>query len=167
MVNTAYLISLLCGVLSEVFLFSRGEWDRHAPRVVQVVAFLAAGSTLIFYNGYGLTLAASLRETVLHGAATLAGIFGSMSVYRLFFHRLRAFPGPVAARISAFWVMKEALPQMRFFVKVRGLHDQYGDFVRISRLHFALLGCSLLMQIRRTTRDLDMSSRRCCGCTWP
>jgi hypothetical protein len=150
MAYMTYLISLLCGILGEVVLFSRGEWDRHAPRIVQISALLAGGSTLLLWNGVGLTLAMSLQETVLHGAAACAGLFGSMTVYRLFFHRLRAFPGPVAARVSAFWVIKEHIPNMKFYVKVRELHDQYGDFVRISRLPITLPISALLTRTRRT-----------------
>ena len=134
MAHTDYVLSLFGGVLLEVLWFSRGEWDRHSPRIVQCSALLAAGSTLLFCNGLGLTLAGSIRETILHGIAGMTGIFGSMTAYRLWFHRLRAFPGPTAARFSAFWAIKEAMPDGRFFVKVRKLHDQYGDFVRISKL---------------------------------
>ncbi|KAF2683642.1 cytochrome P450 [Lentithecium fluviatile CBS 122367] len=126
-----YLLSLLSGVLSEAFLFSRGEWDRHAPRIVKISLLLTASSHLLFWKGFGLTFAASIQETSLHGVTVLAGIFGSMITYRLFFHRLRTFPGPLPARVSAFWVIKQNYPNLRFFIKLRELHDRYGDFVRI------------------------------------
>jgi hypothetical protein len=165
MTVTPYLLSLLCGIGSEVFMFSHGEWDYHSPRVVQIGTSLAAGSTFLFWVGHGLTFTASVRETVLHATAILFGLFGSMTIYRLFFHPLRAFPGPIAARISTAWIIQKTLPNFRFFLTVRELHKQYGDFVRISELYpcynmpVANLGAS------RTTRNFDMPSRRCCGCS--
>lgn len=133
MTCSAYILPLVSGVLGEVFLFSRGEWDRHAPQVMKAFTFASAGSIVLFWKGFGLPIVASIRETALHGTALLAGLFGSMIAYRLFFHPLRSFPGPVAARISSFWVIKQSAPDLRFYVKLRELHAHYGDFVRIRK----------------------------------
>jgi tryprostatin B 6-hydroxylase len=166
MSTTPYLLSLLCGIGSEVFLFSRGEWDYHSPRVVQMGTSLAAGSTFLFWGGHGLTFAASFRETLLHATAILAGLFGSMTIYRLFFHPLRAFPGPIAARISTAWIIQKTIPNFRFFLTVSELHEQYGDFVRISGLYSFRNPLDADHGKFRTSRDLDIPSRCCHGCSW-
>jgi hypothetical protein len=116
---TPYLLSLLCGVASEIFMFSRGEWDYYSLRIVEIGSLLAAGSTFLFRVGHGLTCAASFRDTVLYATAILVGLFGSMTIYRLFFHPLRAFPGLIAARILTAWVMQKTSPNLRFFLTVR------------------------------------------------
>jgi tryprostatin B 6-hydroxylase len=68
------------------------------------------------------------------GASLLAGLFTSMITYRLFFHPLKSFAGPIGARVSAFWITKQNIPDMTFYRKLPKLHDQYGDFVRIREL---------------------------------
>lgn len=132
--NRVYLLSLLAGILSEALLFSRGEWDRHAPTVTKVFTLVAIGALFLFWMVFGLPYAASVRETVLHSTSLLTGLFGSMATYRLFYHPLKAFPGPFGARLSSLWVIKKSIPDLMFYVKLRDLHDQYGDFVRIRKL---------------------------------
>lgn len=126
------LVSFFFGALLEIFLFCRYEWDRRAPRIVQG-AFVLYCFAMLYLILRGFTLLGAIQQTYFHGTCALTGLFGSMVVYRIFFHRLRTFPGPLAARISAFWVIKQSIPDLRFFIKIRSLHDQYGDFVRISK----------------------------------
>jgi hypothetical protein len=67
------------------------------------------------------------------GCYLVCGLFSSMTAYRLFFHPLKPFPGPIGARITAFWVTKESIPDLKMYRKLRDMHDTYGDFVRISK----------------------------------
>ena len=64
--------------------------------------------------------------------AGLSGIFLSMSVYRLFFHRIRHFPGPFGAKLSSWWASSLHGKRWHFYKGVAGLHRQYGDYVRIA-----------------------------------
>lgn len=144
MESRAYLLSFVSGVSSEVLLFSRGEWDRYAPTILKSLTLSALGSFCLLWKGLGLSLIAALRETTLLGAVFLLGLFSSMAIYRLFFHPLRAFPGPVAARLSALWVFKESCPDLRFYVKLRQLHNQYGDFIRIRKSNTMFASWTLL-----------------------
>jgi cytochrome P450 len=60
----------------------------------------------------------------------LAGIFTSLIAYRLLFHPLRKFPGPIDLKISALslvWRVRHYDANQR----VQDLHKKYGNFVRI------------------------------------
>jgi hypothetical protein len=69
------------------------------------------------------------RSTLLVGTYA-ASVYGSMIVYRLFFHPLRHFPGPTLARVSKFWHVFR-LSGLQNQLLLEDLHQQYGDIVRI------------------------------------
>jgi hypothetical protein len=86
-----------------------------------------------------LILALQLRDESLSSAvqgATLllgtyaTGVYGSMIIYRLFFHPLRHFPGPVLARVSKFWHVFR-LSGLQNQLLLEDLHQKYGDIVRV------------------------------------
>ena len=52
-----------------------------------------------------------------------------MSIYRLFFHRLREISGPVLAIVSKFWHVAHCLDSKDHILSEK-LHQKYGDFVR-------------------------------------
>lgn len=59
------------------------------------------------------------------------GLFGSIGIYRLLFHPLRAYPGPFGAKLTAFHSMKATIAGRQCHKKTYELHRKYGDFVRI------------------------------------
>jgi hypothetical protein len=69
----------------------------------ELVFTYVSGVTVLFI-GYAsstsLGTAGSLLRSWLAGTAFLVGLYGSMLLYRAFFHRLRRFSGPFAARLS-------------------------------------------------------------------
>ncbi len=81
-----------------------------------------------------LPLAQIADRAKLAGAALAAittAYFVVVSVYRLWFHPLARFPGPVANRISwlpgVVWTLQGRMP-----METRKLHDRYGPVVRLS-----------------------------------
>jgi hypothetical protein len=75
------------------------------------------------------TLAAAARVTIIVSSFS-AGIFGSILIYRLFFHKLRQFPGPLGAKIGKFYSVHLAIQKLQYHKEVARMHRQYGDFVR-------------------------------------
>jgi hypothetical protein len=61
------------------------------------------------------------------------GLISSMSIYRLFFHRLHHFPGPFGAKLTRFYDASLAAKNVQYNVEIRKLHEQYGDFVRTGK----------------------------------
>lgn len=57
-------------------------------------------------------------------------LFG-LTIYNLYFHPLRSYPGPkYAAATRMWWIVALVRGDLAF--KVKGLHDQYGEVVRIA-----------------------------------
>lgn len=63
-------------------------------------------------------------------SAFFIGLWGSMTVYRVLFHRLRTFPGPFGARVSKLWHVAQ-LGKYDNYKRLDKWHHQYGDYVRI------------------------------------
>lgn len=125
--------AFLLGVFLHVLAFCRNEWDRRSPWILLFFCMLSAGRFIGLVVACRYPYIKALLETNVLGVFFLGGLFSSMMAYRLLFHPLKSFPGPVAARISALWLTKESIPDMTFYRQLRGLHDQYGDFVRIRK----------------------------------
>lgn len=57
----------------------------------------------------------------------------SIGVYRLFFHRLRHFPGPFWSKLSRFSDLALAAKEVKYHREVKKMHDLYGDFIRTGK----------------------------------
>ncbi|KIX99293.1 uncharacterized protein Z520_04869 [Fonsecaea multimorphosa CBS 102226] len=55
----------------------------------------------------------------------------SIFIYRVFFHRLRAFPGPFWARVTKLWTRESHL-RGEYHRDSLELHHKYGDIVRVA-----------------------------------
>ena len=125
------------GVLIHNLTFIHGEWHLHAIKVLKLHALAYTVLILleVTYNN-GSWLAATAVSSQLFGMYTLC-LLGSISIYRVFFHRLRSFPGPILASVSKFWHVAHCLDSKGHLLLER-LHQQYGDFVRIGKGKFVL-----------------------------
>ncbi|KAK5993999.1 Cytochrome P450 monooxygenase FCK2 [Cladobotryum mycophilum] len=127
----AWVSGALCGFAVHHGIFIRGEWHVKAPRIVvgHVLMFLTLH--LLGYLTQGTSLFAVGHGFVLMSYGYLPGLFLSMTVYRVFFHRLtrEGFPGPWYAPISKLWHVWACRDSMNH-VLLDKLHKQYGDFVR-------------------------------------
>ena len=133
MTTFTYALAFSSGVCSHKLLFSKGEWDRHAPKILLAHILLSTIILATFTLVTDRTLAMCLLETFRVSSSFTGGFFTSLMVYRLLFHPLRSFPGPVAARASSFWAFAKQWPDLKFYVKLQCIHNKYGDFVRISK----------------------------------
>ena len=118
------------GIISHLTYFIHGEHHMNGPRYVQIfsVVYILA---IIATN-------AILRESFFHSAihvsslalSYLAGIYTSLLIYRVSFGPLRAFPGPLGAKVSNLWFSLQ-LANRDAYRKVAQLHRDFGDFVRV------------------------------------
>lgn len=77
--------------------------------------------------------------TIAVSSAIAAWLFTAI-LYRLAFHPLAAYPGPLLARISTIWQFyQDVILGGRMSYTLRQLHDTYGPIVRIAPncLHIA------------------------------
>jgi cytochrome P450 family 628 len=139
----------------ELLLFRKGEWDRRSGTIAKRYAILFYAAIILMFV-FGQSIRVSIASTLRLQLAFLMGLYSAMACYRLFFHPLKSFPGPFGARLSIFWYLKESIPNMQMYVRLRELHKEQGDFIRISELAFALIRAELT-RLPRAQGALDMS----------
>lgn len=141
--------SLAAGVSLHLFLLRRGDWDLALPQLVTGAAAAPIAVTLGLallhrhdddagetnngglWRWWWLWWSAGQTALALVGAALL-GLYASMLAYRASpLHRLRRFPGPLAARLSNFYFAARVLGTKQEYRVLKELHDTYGDVVRI------------------------------------
>lgn len=94
-------------------LLSRLGWPRHRPP-----------------KYIGLTVLSVLLTASLACTCFLLALALSTMVHRVFFHRLRHFPGPLGAKFSRFWnVRLIKRSDFKYHVELEKLRRTYGDFV--------------------------------------
>lgn len=124
-----FLAATALGVCAHLGIFIRGEWHLRAPRVVAChIAALATGISL--HINRRPEAASSIAVWWLQCFSYyLFGMFTSITIYRLFFHRIRHFPGPRAAAVSKLWSVYQCRDS-RNHLFLDDLHKKYGNFVR-------------------------------------
>ena len=123
-------IAAAAGILSHILVFIRNEHHIQAPQLFRLFLFL---SLLLFAAEARIWALSSSGQAARTSAFIIlsytSSLFTSITIYRLFFHKLRNFPGPIGARVTKFWHVGKLLGQPNFKV-LDELHQQYGDFVR-------------------------------------
>lgn len=78
----------------------------------------------------GVTVHDAVFTVSAQTAWLMLGFFASMLVYRGLFHRLRKFPGPVAARLTKFYAVWRSALQKQYHLELGIMREKYGDVVR-------------------------------------
>ena len=121
-------LSATVGFLSHICVFIRGEYHLWAASLLRLYLFLAA---FLFLS----QIITRPNDTNAAGAVLLivtsyaVALFSSMAVYRVFFHRLRGFPGPYLAKLTKFWHVYHVLDAQQYLF-LDQLRKRYGAFVR-------------------------------------
>ncbi|KEY68850.1 hypothetical protein S7711_03790 [Stachybotrys chartarum IBT 7711] len=123
------IAAVVLGLTLHHFVFRKGEWHLQAPTLF---ALWILSHPLLFIIELVLGASspvASAWNTLYTTGCFTAAIFGSIASYRLFFHRLAAFPGPTLAKVSKLWHTVKCSDSKNYLV-LGELQKQYGDFVR-------------------------------------
>ncbi|PYH40506.1 cytochrome P450 [Aspergillus saccharolyticus JOP 1030-1] len=158
----------LAGVSAHLLYWIRGERNNkevrawlltHAVVNIAILGFILlnppAQQSPWSISAWGRGLAAvSLLNLCFYGP-----LFASVSVYRLFFHRLRRFPGPVALKLSKLTAAYANVGKERDFERIWDLHKQYGDIVRTGPQELSVLSADAIEAIYG-------ASSRCTRATW-
>lgn len=127
------LTAAAVGVASHVLYWSHGL---KAPQSAQIFYFHLIAFALI---SAGAISSDGLVPGILASWAVcgsyLAALFTSMTVYRVFFHRLSRFPGPFPAKVSkmySLWLARNG----KTYQEIVDICDKYGDIVRTGRLSY-------------------------------
>ncbi|TID03657.1 Tryprostatin B 6-hydroxylase [Colletotrichum higginsianum] len=121
-------LAAAAGLLSHWLYFIRGPRSMDALKIA--VFYILALALLLLKTTTSLGL---YRGVILY--AELSGsyflaLFASIGAYRLLFHPLRRFPGPLLTRASKVYLMWQNR-NWRLHQRYLEMHAEYGDFVRV------------------------------------
>ncbi|KAM7196765.1 Tryprostatin B 6-hydroxylase [Naviculisporaceae sp. PSN 640] len=115
------LFSATLGLLVHTLYFIRGYHDQHALSIFLVHTF--AYLTLTFFLPF-------LSATAIF-LSYLTALFTSMTLYRLFFHPLRKFPGPFIAKITRLYMPFTNINGRMHHIQNSNFHKYNSDIIRI------------------------------------
>ncbi|UPL01945.1 hypothetical protein LCI18_012879 [Fusarium solani-melongenae] len=123
-------VSFLTGIIAHIAIRPFEIDSRGWTLFFSYIGVLA--SLLVAYSqGCNFTIAQAFLRTLIVSSAFNTGLAGSILVYRAFLHRLHCFPGPLGAKLSRFYAMKNAAKNLKANEDIQRLHQTYGDFVRV------------------------------------
>jgi hypothetical protein len=121
------------GALCHWLYFIHGEHHRAAPQLLTLSVTLPALTCLGLWNFTQLSISQAVKLTAELAGSYSAALWTSILLYRVFFHRLKRFPGPFMATTSKLWHVLKLAPRSDNFIQLDRLHKQYGDFVRTGK----------------------------------
>lgn len=127
------LFASSAGVLSHLLIFRRGEWHLRAPFLL--MGFLAAIPCITILEKFtfpSITVLRSFQSASLLLTVFTVALFSSIAMYRLYFHRLRHFPGPKIAAVTKLWHAWHSI-RGKNFVFLQDIREKYGDVVRTGK----------------------------------
>ncbi|RYC59712.1 hypothetical protein CHU98_g6501 [Xylaria longipes] len=120
----------VAGVTSHLAYFKFGEHHMYGPRYV-LAAILAFSLSVIAQSRlFQFPNQVAALKTLALAASYLSGLFFSLIIFRVLFHPLRRFPGPLGFKVSSAWFATR-LTGRDAFRQLLKLHEKHGDFVRI------------------------------------
>lgn len=124
------------GIVIHLGLFVRGEWHLKSPAIVTVHSMTFCCMLVVSHSLHQTSsspMSRTLSDTVTITAAYLTGLLGSIACYRIFFHPLRAFPGPRLAALSKLWHVWKCRDSRGHDV-LEDWHQNYGAIVRTGEI---------------------------------
>lgn len=117
------------GLLSHWTYFIHGEHHLKAPLYACLFLTLLLPLYLLESCLHKNDISHPFKAVLEVLAAYLIALFASITVYRLVFHRLHRFPGPLGAQISKLWHTWQVRHANNHQVLDK-LYHEYGTFVR-------------------------------------
>jgi hypothetical protein len=121
-VSPAFLVlGPLAAILLHELVLRRVEVDRHVLPIITVS--ISVYWLLVTYS--------NIVSALLITTCFWVPLWIKIGVYRAFYHPLKAFPGPFAARLSKWWTFKKSYETNLHYYRVQqAVQKQYGDYVR-------------------------------------
>ena len=120
---------VLLGILCHLSII-KIEFELVMYHLMALLTLSFFGLIYTFVNSGSCSLLEAFAKTSLFFTAFNIGIFASIGIYRLFFHRIRHFPGPIGMKLSRFYAAHLNAKNYQFYKELENMHDTYGDFVR-------------------------------------
>lgn len=126
---SSYPIAVSIGVFVHHVIFRHGEWH---TRGAQILFSHIAALLVLEFRPYVASESWHFlpRASPTFFGSYLLGLFGSITGYRLFFHPLKKFPGPLLAKFSKLWHVYQNMDS-RNHKTLGTLHQKYGNVFRV------------------------------------
>lgn len=118
------------GILTHLAVIRNLEVEKHLRLSLITITLLIPLSIHQYSTSYHVTLWTATAWVGTALGSFFSGLGISVVVYRLFFHPLRRFPGPVLARLTKLYGTWLAGKESMYHKELQVMHDKYGDFVR-------------------------------------
>lgn len=125
-----YAFAAIAGHASWIFYFHRFECHMHGLLYLQTFLLSYGGGIIALTKLYGQTTAEAFLFTSAIASSFLAGLFGSLLIWRAFLNPLNKFPGPWYTRLSNLYFTSQVLGSDAYH-KLQALHEKHGRIVRI------------------------------------
>ncbi|KAF2971326.1 hypothetical protein GQX73_g2289 [Xylaria multiplex] len=125
-----HLASLAAGVASHLKYFKIGEHHLYVSRYILSAILAFTLSVFVQSRVFQLSSHAAILGTFSIAASYFGGLYSSLVIFRLFFHPLSKFPGPLGCKISSAW-FATYLAKRDAFRQLLQLHQKHGNFLRI------------------------------------
>ena len=122
------------GIASHLFVFIHGERHTQGLRILGSLFVSTLIASVYFNQSRGLSVKEAVALSSLLIATYVVAIWTSMVIYRIFFHRLKQFPGPFLAKVTKLY-HAYLDSKLRNCDEIKKLHEEYGDIVRIGKKH--------------------------------
>ncbi|KAI0135899.1 cytochrome P450 [Daldinia grandis] len=118
------------GVLFHLTIAQMGDTESFMYTLIAAISLFMLGifSISMFL---GSSLLGAFTGLCILATSFNTGLFSSIIIYRLFFHRLRRFPGPLDLKISRFFSALRVAKEAKYQNEIAKMHEEYGDFIRI------------------------------------
>ncbi|KAJ0423362.1 cytochrome P450 [Aspergillus carlsbadensis] len=117
--------------LAALGVHALSQYHEPPAHLAAASAILLAPATGIAVKGaWNVTTEEAGRAVALMYTLFAATLLSSMAIYRVFFHRLRHFPGPLSCKLTMWsWPLTD-WRGTRFY-RIQEMHQRWGDYVRI------------------------------------
>ena len=156
--GTACLALGALGVLSHLSFFIRMDIIDSSPTLGLLAVTVPASITLYLNVLFKYSLFDAACLSAIWSSSYLGAVAGSMLIYRLFFHQLRGYPGPAAARISQFYWVARIWKKADHFRQLDNLHQQYGEYVRAGPNLLSISDPDIVDIVHASTTQFDKGS---------
>ncbi|KAI1113575.1 cytochrome P450 [Nemania sp. NC0429] len=128
--STVLIASLVAGVTSHLTYFRIGEHHLYSSRyfLAAITAFTVANIAQVYL--FQLSSQEATTRSLAIATSYFSGLYSSLLIYRIVFHPLRGFSGPLGCKISSAW-FATYLTRQDAYRQLLKLHGKYGQFLRI------------------------------------
>ncbi|OJD28825.1 cytochrome p450 [Diplodia corticola] len=142
-----WLASAVAGLAFHAFVQYIDILDVLVWYMLGCFAVAAMGMFYVDVRLYHSTPVDAAKDVVTTATSFTLSLTVSILIYRAFFHRLRRFPGPFAAKLTRLWSVYESSKAFKYHLKLEELHKKHGDVVRIGPRELSITRASALPQI--------------------